>query len=231
MQKYISIVNKIEQFNKSITVPGDKSISIRLVLLASQAVGKSRTYNLPNSEDINNTISSIRSLGVKIKKKKHYIEIVGVGLNGFHTKNNQIIYAGNSGTFARLFCGLVSKSETTFKIIGDKSLSRRDFSRIIIPLKLFGINFRSKNNKLPLKVVGSNYLRPIKFEEKKGSAQVKSAIMIASLNTPGETIIKCIPSRNHTELMFKHCLKVPIEIKKGGDITNISELKKAQSLK
>ena len=215
MSSYIRINKKIGNFKNSIEIPGDKSISIRLIMLASIAIGKSRLYNLLDAEDISSTINSLKSLGVKILKNKKTVEVFGVGLNGLKVKKNFIINAGNSGTFARLLCGLVAKTDRTIKLVGDKSLSKRDFSRVVIPLNKFGINFRSKNNKLPLIIQGTKNLRPIRYVEEKGSAQVKSAILIASLNTPGETTIKCIPSRNHTELMFKHCLGVPITVKRG----------------
>ena len=215
MSSYIRINKKIGNFKNSIEIPGDKSISIRLIMLASIAIGKSRLYNLLDAEDISSTINSLKSLGVKILKNKKTVEVFGVGLNGLKVKKNFIINAGNSGTFARLLCGLVAKTDRTIKLVGDKSLSKRDFSRVVIPLNKFGINFRSKNNKLPLIIQGTKNLRPIRYVEEKGSAQVKSAILIASLNTPGETTIKCIPSRNHTESMFKHCLGVPITVKRG----------------
>ena len=215
MSSYIRINKKIGNFKNSIEIPGDKSISIRLIMLASIAIGKSRLYNLLDAEDISSTINSLKSLGVKILKNKKTVEVFGVGLNGLKVKKNFIINAGNSGTFARLLCGLVAKTDRTIKLVGDKSLSKRDFSRVVIPLNKFGINFRCKNNKLPLIIQGTKNLRPIRYVEEKGSAQVKSAILIASLNTPGETTIKCIPSRNHTELMFKHCLGVPITVKRG----------------
>ena len=215
MKNFVRIESKLNNFNSVIEIPGDKSISIRCILLASQAIGQSKAFNLLESDDVKNTIKSMQSLGVKIKKKKNFYEIEGVGLNGFKIKNKQKIYAGNSGTFARLFCGLVVKNEKKIEILGDKSLSKRDFSRIIDPLRQFGVFLKSKKGKLPLSIIGTKHLKPIFFKETKGSAQVKSAIMLASLNTPGITSIKCVPSRNHTELMFKHCLKIPIFIKKG----------------
>jgi len=215
MKNFVRIESKLNNFNSVIEIPGDKSISIRCILLASQAIGQSKAFNLLESDDVKNTIKSMQSLGVKIKKKKNFYEIEGVGLNGFKIKNKQKIYAGNSGTFARLFCGLVVKNEKKIEVLGDKSLSKRDFSRIIDPLRQFGVFLKSKKGKLPLSIIGTKHLKPIFFKETKGSAQVKSAIMLASLNTPGITSIKCIPSRNHTELMFKHCLKIPIFIKKG----------------
>ena len=214
MKTYIRINKKIPNFNKKIQIPGDKSISIRLILLASQAIGKSKFYNLLESEDVIDTIKSIKSLGVKIKKNNKFYEIEGVGLGGFNYNKNHVINAGNSGTFARLFCGLLAKNKKKIELVGDKSLSKRDFSRVIKPLSKFGISFYSKNNCLPLKLMGTDFLRPIFYFEKKGSAQVKSSIMLASLNTPGTTIIKCLPSRDHTEKMFKNCIKIPISIKK-----------------
>ncbi len=136
-----------------------------------------------------------------------------MGLNGFSLKNNTIIDAGNSGTLARLIFGVLAKSNKTIILKGDKSLSKRDFSRVIKPLKKFGLIFKSNKNNLPLKFKGTNYLTPIKYKELKGSAQVKSCILLAALNTPGKTIIRCFPSRDHTERLFKF-LNLPIKIKK-----------------
>ncbi len=99
-------------------------------------------------------------------------------------------------------------------MIGDKSLSKRDFSRITNPIKSFGVNIKSRGNFLPVTIQGTSFLRPINYFENKGSAQCKSAIMLAALNTPGVTEIKAKKSRNHTELFFKY-LKIPIKIKKG----------------
>ena len=214
MKNIVRINSKINPYNKIIEIPGDKSISIRCMLLASQAIGISRIFNLLKSGDVNNTIKSLKKLGIKIYNKENYTEVIGVGLNGFNFKNNITIDAGNSGTFARLVCGLLAKTNKSVKLVGDDSLSNRDFSRIIHPLRLFGVNFKTKNNKLPMHILGSNYLKPIVYKEKLGSAQVKSAIMIASLNTPGVTKIISVPSRNHTEIMFKSCLNIPIKINK-----------------
>jgi len=218
MKNYVKISNIIKKFNKSLYVQGDKSISIRWALLASQAIGKSRAYNLLKSEDVESTLNALKKFGVRIFNKKNYCEIAGNGLNGYNFKKNKIIDAGNSGTLARLILGLLAKSNKSVTIKGDKSLSKRDFSRVIKPLNLFGVKIKSKKNRLPLVLQGTNYLRPIYFVEKKGSAQVKSCIMLASLNTPGITKIKCIKSRDHTERLFKH-LKIPIKI------TNISKTK------
>jgi len=213
MKNYVQISNIIKKFNRVITVQGDKSISIRWALMASQAVGKSRANNLLKSEDVESTLTALKKLGVKVLKNKKYCEIIGKGLNSYNFRNNTIINAGNSGTLARLILGLLSNSNKSVIIKGDKSLSKRDFSRIIKPLNIFGVKVKSNKNKLPVILKGTNCLRPIYFEEKKGSAQVKSCIMMASLNTPGTTEIKCVNSRDHTERLFNY-LKIPIVIKK-----------------
>ena len=213
MKNYLRIHKKIGSYSKSIQVSGDKSISIRCVLLASQAIGKSKIFNLLESEDVINSLNSIKRLGIKYKKFKNYYEIYGFGIKGFKTKKKITIDAGNSGTLARLIIGLLVDSESEIKIIGDKSLSKRDFSRVTDPLKLFGPNIITNKNKLPVKITGSNYLRPIIYREHLGSAQCKSSVMLAALKTPGITTIKAKKSRDHTELLFKS-LNLPIKIKK-----------------
>ncbi len=210
----IVIQNKPKRFNKVINVDGDKSISIRSLLIGSQSHGICKISNLSNSEDIMTTITGLKKLGVRILKKKEKYYIFGNGLNSFNLKKNIVIDAGNSGTFARLLLGLLIKSPHTIKIIGDESLSRRDFLRIILPLKEFGANFFSKKKiGLPIKILGSELIRPIKYLEKKGSAQCKSSVMLAALNAPGTTIIKAKKSRDHTENFYKF-LKLPIKIYK-----------------
>ena len=141
MSKLLIIKKKISKFNKRIYVSGDKSLSIRWVLLASQATGKSKCYNLLMSEDILSALDVIEKLGIKVKKKENYCEIHGNGINGFKYKKNLVLNAGNSGTLGRLILGLLIKSKQKIKLIGDKSLSKRDFSRVTIPLEKFGAKF------------------------------------------------------------------------------------------
>jgi len=133
MSKTLTIKNTIRKFNTQIEVSGDKSLSIRWVLLASQATGKSKGYNLLMSEDVLAAIESIKKLGIKVKMKKKYCEIFGNGINGFKYKKNLTLDARNSGTLGRLILGLLIKSTEKIRIIGDKSLSKRDFSRITVP--------------------------------------------------------------------------------------------------
>ena len=214
MSKTLIIKNKIKKFNKQIQVSGDKSLSIRWVLLASQASGKSKGYNLLMSEDVLAAVDSIKKLGIKVKMHKHYCEVFGNGINGFRYKKNLTIDARNSGTFGRLILGLLIKSPNKIKLIGDKSLSKRDFSRVTLPLEKFGAKFYFKTkNKLPLSILGSESIKGIKYLENKGSAQCKSSVMLAALNASGTTSIKAKKSRNHSELLFKY-LKIPTKIKK-----------------
>ena len=127
--------------NKQIEVSGDKSLSIRWVLLASQATGRSKGYNLLMSEDVLAATDSIKKLGIKTRIHKNYCEVFGNGINGFKYKKNLSINARNSGTLGRLILGLLIKSPQKIKLIGDKSLSKRDFSRVTIPLRQFGAKF------------------------------------------------------------------------------------------
>ena len=140
MKNELNISDTIKPFNKKISIEGDKSLSIRWALLASQANGISRSYNLLRSEDVIDTLKCLKKLGLKIKLSKNYCEIYGNGLNGYNYKKI-ILNAGNSGTLGRLIMGLLVHSREKIKIIGDKSLSRRDFSRVTEPLKNLEQNF------------------------------------------------------------------------------------------
>ena len=211
MTNLILINKKIKPLKKKISISGDKSISIRCVLLASQAIGRSKITNLLESEDVINALKAIKKLGINFKKVKNNYFINGLGLNGFKPNKNIVINAGNSGTLARLIIGLLVDYKHKVKIIGDKSLSRRDFSRVTEPLKTFGANISSRDGKLPVIISGSEFLRPINYVENIGSAQCKSSVIFAALKTPGKTNIKAKKSRNHTEILLKN-LKLPITI-------------------
>jgi len=211
VDKILKINRKIYPFNKIINVEGDKSLSIRWVLISSLSKKKSIAFNLLKSEDVMSAINCIKALGSKVKFKKNKCEIIGNGLQ-FKNKKELVLNAGNSGTLGRLILGLLINSKKKIKLIGDKSLSKRDFSRVTIPLKKFGAKFKGSKN-LPLEMKGVNNPKPIKYFEKKGSAQCKTTIMLAALKSNGLTTIKAKKSRDHTELMFKY-LKIPIQIKK-----------------
>jgi len=232
MSKIISINKKIGDFNKTITVPGDKSLSIRWVLFSSLARGTSKAKNLLMSEDVLAAIEAVKKLGIKVITKKKECKIYGKGINGYKYKKNLTLNAQNSGTLGRLILGLIVNSPEPINLVGDKSLSKRDFKRISDPLSKFGAKFKLRsNNFLPLKIYGSSKLKPIRYNENRGSAQCKSSIIFAALRTNGTTTIKAKKSRNHTELLCKH-LKLPISIKKNKnfDEIKIKKIKKINTL-
>ena len=215
MTNFLIISNKVKKFNKTIRVSGDKSISIRWVLFASLAEGNSKAKNLLMSEDVLAAIKAINKLGIKSKIINNVCTIYGKGINGYNYKKNLIINSRNSGTLGRLILGFLINTNKKIKIIGDKSLSKRDFKRISDPLSKFGARFNLKNNKnLPLTIFGSKNLNPIKYIEKRGSAQCKSSVMFAAMRTNGTTFIKAKKSRNHTELLCNY-LNLPISVKRG----------------
>ena len=230
MRNILKINRNILPYDKKIIVDGDKSLSIRWVLLASQASGVSKGFNLLMSEDVTAAIDSIKKLGIKVKLLRNCCEIYGNGINGFKYKKNTIIDAKNSGTLGRLILGLLIKSPQKIKLIGDRSLSKRDFSRISKPLKKFGAKFYYKTkNRLPLTILGSKLIKGIDYLENKGSAQCKSSIMLAAINASGTTSIKAKKSRDHSELLFKY-LRIPIKIKKTKKYDFI-EIKKPNKIK
>ncbi len=229
MPNSIIVKKKIKDFNSKITVTGDKSISIRWVLFASLAKGISTAKNILKSEDVIAAIDAVRKLGIKVIIKKNYCKIYGKGIEGYKYKKNITINAQNSGTLGRLLTGILINTPYPIKLIGDRSLSKRDFKRISDPLNKFGANIKLKNNKyLPLLIDKSSKLNPIKYHEKKGSAQCKSAVIFAGLRTDGTTTIKAKKSRNHTELMCKY-LKLPIKIKKRRNYDEI-KIQKAKKI-
>ena len=218
MNKSFSILvkKKIKKFSQTILVESDKSISHRALLISSQCIGKSVLSGVLESGDVENTILCLKNLGVKIiKNNKKYI-VYGNGLSSFKIPNNKKLYAGNSGTLARMLIALLAtQPDIKVKIYGDKSLNKRDMERIIIPLTKIGCNFYPKGKMtLPLTIEGTNMPLAQNHVESIGSAQVKSAILLSSLNTPGITTIKEEKiSRNHTENLLG-AIKADIKVKK-----------------
>ena len=232
MSNSLLIRKKIKPFNNVIQVSGDKSLSIRWVLFSSLGSGISTSKNLLKSEDVIASIKAVKKLGIKVLTKKNTCKIFGKGINGYKYKKNLIINAQNSGTLGRLLLGLLIDTPHPIKIIGDNSLSKRDFKGIADPLAKFGAKFKLKNNlTLPLTIKGSSKLRSISYFEKKGSAQCKSAVILGALKSNGETTIKAKKSRNHTELLCKY-LNVPIKVfsKKNYDYIKIKKTTRINKL-
>ena len=224
--KPLFIKKRVNSFNKVINVSGDKSISIRWVLFASLANGISKAKNLLISQDVLASIKAIKKLGIKVRFKKGICEIKGNGIDGYRYKKNLIIDAQNSGTLGRLILGILINTPYPIKLIGDKSLSKRDFKRVTDPLSKFGAKFKlTKKKNLPLTVFGNNNLKPFHYKENKGSAQCKSAVIFGGMRVNGVTKIQAKKSRNHTELLSKY-LKLPIEVinKKNYDLIKVSKI-------
>ena len=232
MPNSLIINDKIGEFNKVISVNGDKSLSIRWVLLSSLANGVSNAKNLLLSDDVLASIKAIKVLGIKSKISKNETKIFGKGIRGYNYKKNIIINAENSGTLGRLILGLLINAAYPIKIIGDKSLSKRDFRRVTEPLSKFGVKFKlNKSKSLPLTIFGSQKLKSIKYVEKKGSAQCKSSVIFGGMRANGTTTIKAKKSRNHTELLCKY-LRLPISVKtkKNHDEIKIKKVKTIRPL-
>ena len=230
MSGKVIINKKISSFNKKISVSGDKSLSIRWVLFSSIANGVSEAKNLLISDDVLAAIKAVKKFGIKSTFKNSVCKIYGKGIDGYKYKKNLTINAENSGTLGRLLLGLLINSSAPIKLVGDNSLSKRDFSRISKPLSKFGAKFTLKKNKnLPLTILGSDKLKPIKYTENKGSAQCKSSVIFAAMRTYGTTIIKAKKSRNHTEILCKY-LNIPLTIKSKKNFDEI-KIRKAKLIK
>ena len=188
--------------NGIVEIPGDKSISHRSIIIPSISNGISEISNLLISDDVKHTMNAFKSMGIKIEIEKNNILINGKGLNGLKQPNKNI-YLGNSGTSARLLTGLLSSQNFVSTLEGDLSLSKRPMNRIIDPLTKMGAKFSHDNQMLPIKIDGRT-LKPLKFDLIIPSAQVKSGIIFAALNTNGITEIKENKiTRDHTEIMLK----------------------------
>ena len=202
------IVNKrINPFNKTIVVDPDKSISIRSFLIGAISHNISKAKNVLESEDVLSTIKCLKKLGVKIvkKKSKNYL-VYGKGLASLSAKKNLVLNFGNSGTLARLLIGILSTTpKIEVKIKGDRSLNKRNMKKLIELMSKYGAFFFPKNKTtLPLKLVSSEM--PIGIRYLAGnSAQLKSAVIFAGLNSYGITQIEeKKKSRDHTENMLAH---------------------------
>ena len=193
--------NKLKGFYEP---PGDKSISHRIIILGSQAVGQMSVSNLWESDDVLNTVSVMKKLGSNIKKKSGKCIIFGLPPGGLFISNKKLDF-GNSGTSIRLITGLISSNNIKAVLVGDKSLSSRPMKRVTEHLKRIGAVFNlKKSNFLPMTINGSPNPVPLDYEILIHSAQIKSAIMLSALNTLGKVKIKEFAStRDHTERMLK----------------------------
>ncbi len=216
----LTLGHKIPDFKKVIEVDSDKSISIRSFLMGAISQNISSVNNALESQDVISTIRCLKKLGVKIIKikSKNYI-IYGKGLGSLNIKKNTFLNFGNSGTLARLLTGILSTTPNLIvRMGGDKSLNKRSMKKLITLMTKFGAFFFPKNRfTFPLKLISSEM--PIGISYKAGvSAQLKSAVILAGLNSYGvTTIIEEEKSRDHTEKMLlknKNVIKVITKPKK-----------------
>ncbi|MBA4088378.1 MAG: 3-phosphoshikimate 1-carboxyvinyltransferase [Novosphingobium sp.] len=188
-----------------IRVPGDKSISHRSIMLGALAVGETRVTGLLEGEDVLSTAAAMRAMGATIERDADGMwHVHGVGVGGL-LQPQQALDMGNSGTSTRLLMGLVASHPITATFVGDASLSKRPMGRVIDPLSTMGAEFTaSPGGRLPLTLRGISPAVPIEYRLPVASAQVKSAILLAGLNTPGvTTVIEPIPTRDHSERMLR----------------------------
>ncbi len=202
----LTACNKIQSFKRVIEVDPDKSISIRSFLIGAISYDISSVENVLESEDVLSTIKCLKSLGVRIKKKKsrNYL-IYGKGLGSLFAKKNTILNFGNSGTLARLLIGILSTTpDIKVKIKGDNSLNKRNMKKLILLMSDFGATFLPKNKFFfPLRLNSTDLPICIKYEAGV-SAQLKSAVIFAGLNSYGITEIReKEKSRDHTENLLK----------------------------
>lgn len=188
-----------------LTPPGDKSISHRSLMLGAVAEGKTIIHGILEGEDVLNTASAMRELGAQINKRSDGVwEVTGVGVGQFK-EPSETLEMGNSGTSTRLLMGLLATQPITSKFDGDASLRKRPMGRVMDPLVTMGANFMSRDGgKLPITMMGAARPQPITYRLPVASAQVKSAILLAALNTPGDTVvIEPVPTRDHSEIMLR----------------------------
>uniref|UniRef100_UPI0035C9A1B8 3-phosphoshikimate 1-carboxyvinyltransferase n=1 Tax=uncultured Sphingomonas sp. TaxID=158754 RepID=UPI0035C9A1B8 len=187
-----------------VRVPGDKSISHRSLMLSALAVGTSRVEGLLEGEDVLATAAAMRAMGASITRSDDAVWTVdGVGVGGL-LQPATALDMGNSGTSTRLLMGLVASHPITATFIGDASLSKRPMGRVITPLSQMGADITSTDGRLPLMLRGLCPAIPITYTLPVASAQVKSAVLLAGLNTPGITrVIEPIATRDHSERMLR----------------------------
>ncbi len=184
-------------------VPGDKSISHRSLILGAMAVGETRITGLLEGQDVLDTAKAMQAFGAQMDKDGDTWTVHGVGVGGFGEPEN-VIDCGNSGTGVRLIMGAMATSPITATFTGDASLNKRPMARVTDPLALFGTRaYGRSGGRLPMTIVGAAEALPVRYQVPVPSAQVKSAVLLAGLNAPGETVvIEREATRDHSERML-----------------------------
>jgi 3-phosphoshikimate 1-carboxyvinyltransferase len=202
-------------------LPGDKSISHRSAMLAAMAEGDTRIENFAASDDCASTLECLRRLGVEIRREGSVVHVRGVGKTGFRAPEAPLD-CGNSGTTMRLLAGVLAGQDFVSVLTGDESLSRRPMGRISDPLTRMGANIVATDGRAPLEVRGRHPLGAIDYTLPVASAQIKSCVLLAGLNSNGRTsVLEPVPTRDHTERMLKW-FGVDVDRKDGGEGSTVS---------
>jgi 3-phosphoshikimate 1-carboxyvinyltransferase len=201
MQRYFCQPGSV--IGGELSVPGDKSVSHRALMLGGIAEGATEVRGFLESEDCLATLAALRALGVRIARfGGNRVAIEGVGLEGFKAPSAPLDM-GNAGTAMRLFMGLLSPQAFDSTLIGDSSLMKRPMERVAVPLRLMNASITTQNGLPPVEIHGGQSLRAIDYELPVASAQVKSAVLLAALRAEGRTrVVEPAPTRDHTERML-----------------------------
>ena len=204
MSNLTLIANPTKTISGTVIVPGDKSISHRAIIFSMLCKGRTKIYNLLESEDVKRTIEVSQSLGSNIITNNQFIDIKGPGIDGI-SEPKSVLDFGNSGTSLRLFMGILSSQTFTTTLTGDNSLLKRPMERVASPLRLMGANISTNNGNAPVKILPPlGKFHGIDYRLDIPSAQIKSAIILASLFCRNKTILHTdTTTRDHTENMLK----------------------------
>jgi 3-phosphoshikimate 1-carboxyvinyltransferase len=201
------LAHPVARLQGRVRAPGDKSVSHRALMFGALALGETTVRGLLEGEDVLSTAAALRALGAEVThaRAEGLWRIRGFGVGGGREPDD-VLELGNSGTSARLLSGILASHPFTSFMTGDASLRRRPMQRVIDPLSRMGARFEAREGgRMPLAIIGTDEMVPIEYRLPVASAQVKSAILLAALNTAGETtVIEPEATRDHTERMLRH---------------------------
>ncbi|MFA5256312.1 MAG: 3-phosphoshikimate 1-carboxyvinyltransferase, partial [Candidatus Omnitrophota bacterium] len=218
-------IKPVKKIVGDITVPGDKSISHRALMIGSLATGSTKIKGLYlESDDCNYTAQAFRDMGINIREEGDITIVDGKGLHGLKKPGNPL-YVGNSGTSMRILAGILAGQNFESTITGGAGISARPMKRVVEPLSMMGVKIRAKDGEYPPLTIAGGKVRPIIYKNLIASAQIKSAILFAGLYAKGNTrVVEPVKSRDHTERMLKYFgAKIKIEddrvsVRGGGEL-------------
>ena len=205
-------IKPVKKIAGDVTVPGDKSISHRALMIGAITMGSTKIKGLPDSDDCNYTAKAFRDMGINIIEKGDVTIVEGKGLRGLKKPGNPI-YVGNSGTTMRILSGILAGQDFESTLTGDIGISTRPMRRVVEPLSMMGAKISAKDGEYPPLTIAGGKVRPIIYKNSIASAQIKSAILFAGLYSKGTTkVMEPVKSRDHTERMLKYFgAKIKIE--------------------